>query len=280
MLNMWADVFRDSWSNKFQTSRDPFTGFGGFFGERPHPFRENPVYFPYDKPRRVSNRKKARRVEDRSSATSINIPVCCQARENPSTKKSDTKLKKDVESNRPDLSQPKLSQAEVEIPAKIHASKEEDSSDDSCEESFYDASEDVVEATDHEQRPVQSDVETTEHSEAGDEVSSSQVNQNTPDTETAKEPSSAQVAEEQKLNAIKSQLTRAKELIPRVEAFEGSRQDKEFLYLEEHLTRCILGLDLIDADGLENVKLARKAAVKEILFVINDLETSVSTESS
>ena len=81
--------------------------------------------------------------------------------------------------------------------------------------------------------------------------------------------------EEEKLNEIKIQLTKARELRPRVKAFEGSGRDKEFLYLDEHLTRCILSLDSIDTDGLENVRVARREAVSEILSVINNLESNV-----
>ena len=85
-------------------------------------------------------------------------------------------------------------------------------------------------------------------------------------------------AEEQKLDEIESVLARAKELIPRVAAFKGSKQDKEYLYLEEHLTRYILSLDLVETDGQEKLKSARRAAVKEILSIVNDLEASVPEE--
>jgi len=273
---MWDDILRDPWAGRFQTG-NPFAGFGGFYPERSHPFWENPVYFPHDKPRRVSNRNRARRVEDRASA-SHNIPVCCQARENSSTKELDVKLKD--EANRASSPTTELSQPEfVEIPVNIQPSKDEDVSDESSEETFYDANEDAADDTGESQREI------VEAYQSGDEGPTSQthVNDTTTDAGNVKKISPAQpemqIAEEQKLNSIKNQLAKAKELTPRVQAFEGSRQDKEFLYLEEHLTRCILGLDLIDAEGLGSVKVARKAAVKEILSVINDLDSRVSDKS-
>ena len=93
------------------------------------------------------------------------------------------------------------------------------------------------------------------------------ANDSQPETKTAEE--------QRKLDEIESVLAKAKELIPRVQAFKGSKQEKEYLYLEEHLTRCILSLDLVETDGQEQLKSARRAAVKEILSIVNDLEARV-----
>ena len=115
---MWGDVFRIPWSNSFprvQTTGNPFVGFGGFYGERPRSFWEDPVYLPSEKPRRLSNRtvKKTRRLveEDRQSDDERSIPV---AREKPSDK-----MKEDEEQICP--TQPKLSKhvKDVHIPVEI-----------------------------------------------------------------------------------------------------------------------------------------------------------------
>ncbi|EFN75007.1 BAG domain-containing protein Samui [Camponotus floridanus] len=53
----------------------------------------------------------------------------------------------------------------------------------------------------------------------------------------------------------------------------GSRQDKEYIYLDEMLTRELLKLDDIETEGRENVRQARKNAIKTIQDTISLLET-------
>lgn len=277
LLNMWGDAIIDPWTSRFHSPRNPFAGFDGFYGERQHTSWGNPVYFPFEEPRRVSDRKKTGRVKNRPSAATVNIPVYCEARANPVAKPRELKIKE--KANHP--SRPKISQHEDDKPIKIQppqgedVSKDEDASVESCEENFYDACEEIEEDNEELGKPDKTEL-------SGDKGSASQESHTNTDTETVKESfliqSGTQTAEEEKLDAIKTVLTRAKELYRRVQMFEGSRQDKEFLYLEEHLTRCLLGLDLINADGLQNVKLTRKTAVKEILSVITNLETRVSKD--
>ncbi|KYQ49659.1 BAG domain-containing protein Samui [Trachymyrmex zeteki] len=53
----------------------------------------------------------------------------------------------------------------------------------------------------------------------------------------------------------------------------GSRQDKEYMYLDEMLTRELIKLDDIETEGRENVRQARKNAIKSIQDTIGLLET-------
>lgn len=53
----------------------------------------------------------------------------------------------------------------------------------------------------------------------------------------------------------------------------GSRQDKEYIYLDEMLTRELLKLDDIETEGRENVRQARKNTIKSIQDTISFLET-------
>lgn len=53
----------------------------------------------------------------------------------------------------------------------------------------------------------------------------------------------------------------------------GSRQDKEYIYLDEMLTRELLKLDDIETEGRENVRQARKNTIKSIQDTISLLET-------
>lgn len=56
----------------------------------------------------------------------------------------------------------------------------------------------------------------------------------------------------------------------------GSRQDKEYIYLDEMLTRELLKLDDIETEGRENVRQTRKNAIKSIQDTISLLETKAS----
>jgi len=49
--------------------------------------------------------------------------------------------------------------------------------------------------------------------------------------------------------------------------------DKEFIFLDEQLTKLILDLDKVQTDGLEEIRVARKSAVQRIQFLINALES-------
>lgn len=61
-------------------------------------------------------------------------------------------------------------------------------------------------------------------------------------------------------------------LMGQVEQFTGTKQDKEYLYLDEMLTRNLIKLDTIDTDGKDSIRLARREAIKCIQASINVLE--------
>lgn len=63
------------------------------------------------------------------------------------------------------------------------------------------------------------------------------------------------------------------ELMFKVEAFQGtSRADKEYLWLDEMLTRNLLKLDTIDTQGNDSIRLARREAIKCIQASLAVLE--------
>ena len=78
-----------------------------------------------------------------------------------------------------------------------------------------------------------------------------------------------------RLTVIDGELCKAKELLVRVQNFSGVKTDKEYLCLEELLLRCILSLDLVETEGRNEVRSARRAAVKEIQSIIDELEAKV-----
>lgn len=57
-----------------------------------------------------------------------------------------------------------------------------------------------------------------------------------------------------------------------VEQFGGKRGDKDYIYMDEMLTRNLLKLDTIDTNGKESIRLARKEAIKCIQTSIAVLE--------
>ena len=79
----------------------------------------------------------------------------------------------------------------------------------------------------------------------------------------------------EKLATINTELSNARVLLDRVNKFNGTTEDKEYLCLQELLLRCILSLDVVDSEGLDEVKIARRSAVKEIQKIINELESKV-----
>ncbi|XP_039963348.1 BAG domain-containing protein Samui isoform X2 [Bactrocera tryoni] len=66
------------------------------------------------------------------------------------------------------------------------------------------------------------------------------------------------------------------DLMAKVENFTGTRQDKEYVYLDEMLTRNLLKLDTIDTNGKDSIRLARKEAIKCIQASINVLEAKAN----
>ena len=270
-LEMWGDLFRDPWFNSFprvQTTGNPIVGFGGFYGERPRSFWKDPVYFPSEKPRRLSNRKKTGRVveEDRQFIDDErSIPI---HREKP----SDKKVKKDKEDEEQTCPlQPKFSHHVRDVPIPIEIQFGDESG---LNEGFERTS--SKEAHCDESKQLSNDQASSVEPTCTEKEEKGALDINQTAAVANDSQSEIKTAEEQKkLDEIESVLAKAKELSPRVEAFTGSKQDKEYLYLEEHLTRCILSLDLVETDGQEQLKSARRAAVKEILSIVNDIEARV-----
>ena len=267
---MWGELFRDPWSNsrpRVQTTGNPFVGFGGFYEERPRSFWDDPFYFPSEKPRGVSNRKKTKQVveEDRQSEDERSIPI----RFLPRGKPSDKKVKEDEKETSP--SQPKLSQHVRDVPIPIEIQFGDENGLNEVFEGTFPKEAHCYESKQLSRDQAPSVEPVCTEKEEKDVSDTNQItgvaDDSQPETKTAEQ--------QQKLAEIESALAKAKELIPRVEAFKGSKKDKEYLYLEEHLTRCILSLDLVETDGQEQLKSARRAAVKEILSIVNDLEARV-----
>lgn len=76
----------------------------------------------------------------------------------------------------------------------------------------------------------------------------------------------------QTINKIQDIQRDVLELMGKVERFGGLKGDKEYMYLDEMLTRNLLKLDTIDTNGKESIRLARKEAIKCIQASIGVLD--------
>ncbi|XP_050298270.1 BAG domain-containing protein Samui isoform X2 [Anthonomus grandis grandis] len=65
-------------------------------------------------------------------------------------------------------------------------------------------------------------------------------------------------------------------LLEQVENFQGAPKDKNYLYLDEMLTRNLLKLDNVDTQGQDSIRSARKEAIKCIEKGIGLLETKAN----
>lgn len=75
------------------------------------------------------------------------------------------------------------------------------------------------------------------------------------------------------IDIIKSQVD---ELIGEIDGFKGSSsKDKQYCYLDEMLTRCMIDLDNIDCGENHNIRQDRKSVIKTINQAIVSLETKL-----
>ncbi|KAK9508687.1 hypothetical protein O3M35_006185 [Rhynocoris fuscipes] len=95
--------------------------------------------------------------------------------------------------------------------------------------------------------------------------------QQPPEQPVSKDPLSQVALVQKEVDALKE----------RVSAFKGqSKSDKEYIYLDEMLTRNLLKLDNIDTEGKEEVRTARKEVIKRIQECISQLEAAPTINSS
>lgn len=74
------------------------------------------------------------------------------------------------------------------------------------------------------------------------------------------------------LEKIKSVKSDVLDLMQQVENFAGTRKEKLYAYLDEMLTRNLLKLDNVETEGKDNIRTARKEAIRCIQECINKLE--------
>jgi hypothetical protein len=79
-----------------------------------------------------------------------------------------------------------------------------------------------------------------------------------------------------KLDSVTRLEQTALQLQPSIQAFSGSKEDQEYLRIEELLTCTLLDLDEIDVEGNEELRSIRKKAVQTVQSLISCLEAKVN----
>ncbi|KAI4456747.1 bcl2-associated athanogene [Holotrichia oblita] len=110
-----------------------------------------------------------------------------------------------------------------------------------------------------------------------------QQNQNTaqepqpePETQFSSQSAPPPSAKATQLDQIQNIQKDVNELMNQVEKFNGKPKDKQYLYLDEMLTRNLIKLDNIETEGKDNIRQARKEAIKCIEGCIGILEAKAN----
>ncbi|KAG7163722.1 BAG domain-containing protein Samui-like, partial [Homarus americanus] len=89
------------------------------------------------------------------------------------------------------------------------------------------------------------------------------------------QPKAPSPTKDPRLAQIEAIRASVEEFRSKVDVFTGTK-NREFLYLDEMLTRALLKLDNIDPDGRDDVRMARRAVIKDINASISLLEAKAS----
>lgn len=77
------------------------------------------------------------------------------------------------------------------------------------------------------------------------------------------------------INRVREDIEKLKEI---VEKFSGIKGDKQYMYLDEMLTRCLIALDNVYTEGNDELRAARRAVVVSVNNTIKRLEQIASGE--
>jgi hypothetical protein len=82
------------------------------------------------------------------------------------------------------------------------------------------------------------------------------------------------------LKLIQDIIEEVQNLEDEIKQFDGVDQDKQYKYIDEMLTRCMIRLDNIETEGKEDIRLARKRAINAVHQAVRMLETKVGRRPS
>ncbi|CAD5115061.1 DgyrCDS4077 [Dimorphilus gyrociliatus] len=121
--------------------------------------------------------------------------------------------------------------------------------------------------------PIQREGHTASMTKTPATSNSTHLETSKPSADSRNTPSPLPLSSMDKVNKITDEVKSLKE---KVEIFKGKKSDKEYLYLEEMLTRQLIQLDNIDSEGDDTIRACRKAAVQMVQTSIDILEHKCS----
>merc|ERR1711963_147446 len=80
-----------------------------------------------------------------------------------------------------------------------------------------------------------------------------------------------------KLEKVKNEVA---ELVAKIESYKGSKEDREYKYLDEMLTRHLCTLDSIETGGRDDIRQMRKATINSINRCVSMLDARASGKMS
>ncbi|KAM5131756.1 BAG family molecular chaperone regulator 3 isoform 2-T2 [Mantella aurantiaca] len=114
------------------------------------------------------------------------------------------------------------------------------------------------------------------HKEVKDELQASNVVEERPDLQESLHKKEDDVQESQEMHPgvlqVERILGRVQALQQAVANFQGIKNEKKYLMLEEYLTKELLALDSVDPEGRADVRQARRDGVKKVQNILETLE--------
>uniref|UniRef100_A0A8C1JUF2 BAG family molecular chaperone regulator 3-like n=1 Tax=Cyprinus carpio TaxID=7962 RepID=A0A8C1JUF2_CYPCA len=104
------------------------------------------------------------------------------------------------------------------------------------------------------------------------ETTAPQTPQEVPPPQFQPEETSEQDLSHPGLIKVQQILERVENLAQDVKSFDGKKNDKRYLMLEEMLTKQLLALDSIDPEGRPDVRQARRDGVRRVQTILDELE--------
>ena len=80
------------------------------------------------------------------------------------------------------------------------------------------------------------------------------------------------------MDKIKIVAEQVRELAEKVNVFNKNCSEKDYLYLDEMLTRCLIQLDDVEVEGKDDLRQARREVIKSIQKCISDLEVKAEKQ--
>jgi len=94
------------------------------------------------------------------------------------------------------------------------------------------------------------------------------------------QPTQQQKPSDPKIEKLQKVMAEIESLTSRIDNFKGSKTDKEYLYLDEMMTRHLIALDGIEPDGRDDIRQLRKESIKSVNYCLSMLDKKVVENNS